>query len=194
MRTSPPLLAPLFRSDGQARILSCLFLGDEELSITELADRTGLAYATVHREIGRLLDAGLISEDVVGRTRVLRQNPSSPLHKPLRELLLIATGPVPLLKQELASVEGVQTAFVFGSFAARMKGKDGPAPHDIDLMVIGNPDPEAVYDVCQRVEAEVARPVNPVITTRKEFDQDSGFHQQVRDSPILPIIGDAPWW
>ncbi len=55
MRTEAPLLAPIFRSDGQARILSELLIGGGQLSVTELAARVGLAYPTVHREVGRLL-------------------------------------------------------------------------------------------------------------------------------------------
>src|SRR5674476_1546085 len=39
MRTEPPLLAPVFRSEGQARLLAAVLLGGDELSITDLADR-----------------------------------------------------------------------------------------------------------------------------------------------------------
>ena len=50
-RTAAPLLAPIFRSDGQARLLAALLLKGDELSITDLAERTDLAYPTVHREV-----------------------------------------------------------------------------------------------------------------------------------------------
>ena len=59
MRTEAPLLAPIFRSDGQARLLSTLLLTGEELSVTQLAERAGLAYPTAHREVARLVDAGI---------------------------------------------------------------------------------------------------------------------------------------
>jgi hypothetical protein len=39
MRTEAPPLAPIFRSDGQARLLSTLLLSGEELSVTDLAKR-----------------------------------------------------------------------------------------------------------------------------------------------------------
>ena len=39
MRTEAPLLAPIFRSDGQARPLSTLLLTGDELSLTDLAER-----------------------------------------------------------------------------------------------------------------------------------------------------------
>ena len=57
MRTEAPLLAPIFRSDGQARLLSTVLLTGDELSLTDLAERAGLAYPTAHREVGRLLDS-----------------------------------------------------------------------------------------------------------------------------------------
>ncbi len=84
MRTEVPLLAPIFRSDGQVRLLSTLLLTGDELSITDLAKRAGLAYPTVHREVARLLDADILSERQVGRTRLIHANDESPLVAPLR--------------------------------------------------------------------------------------------------------------
>ncbi len=165
MRTEAPLLAPIFRSDGQARLLSTLLLTGDELSLTDLAERAGLAYPTAHREVARLIDAGILSERHVGRTRLIRANDESPLVEPLREILTVVTGPVVILAEELARIDGIEAAFLYGSFAARLLGDAGPAPHDIDLMVLGAPDVDAVYEACTRVEAAVHRPVNPTILT-----------------------------
>ena len=194
MRTAPPLLAPLFRSDGQARLLAELFLsGSDELNLNELAERAGLAYGTVHREVSRLLEAGLLSERRVGQARLVRPNPGSPLTQPVRDLLLVSAGPVPLLAGELRSIAGVQAAFLYGSFAARMRGESGNAPNDIDVMVVGTPDPMAVYDACRRVGDQVSREVNATIMTPDELQERSGFLTEVRRGPTVPVIGDLPW-
>ncbi len=193
MRTEAPLLAPIFRSDGQARLLSVVILGDGEMSLTDLAARADLAYATAHREVARLLDAGILAERLVGRTRVLRPNETSPLVPPLREILLIATGPVVLLTEEFARLDGIEAAFIYGSFAARMRGVEGASPNDIDVMVIGTPDPEAVYQAADRVEESVRRPVNATILTPAEARKKSGFLDQVRSSPTVPIMGGDQW-
>ncbi|RZU52036.1 hypothetical protein EV385_3877 [Krasilnikovia cinnamomea] len=195
MRTAPPLLAPLFRSDGQARLLAELFLsGADELNLHELARRTDLAYGTVHREVRRLLDVGLLWERRIGQARYVRPNPDSPLTQPVRDLLLVSAGPVPLLAVELGAITGVQAAFLFGSFAARMRGEPGPPPNDIDVLVVGDPaNPAAVYDACRRVGDQVGREVNPTIMTRDELAHHTGFLTQVRDSPVVPIIGELPW-
>ena len=187
------MLAPVFRSDGQARLLSTVLLTGDELSVTELAERAGLAYPTAHREVARLMDAGILSERQVGRTRLIRANAESPLVGPLREILTVVTGPVVFLAEELARIDRIESAFLYGSFAARMLGNAGPAPHDIDLMVLGTPDVDAVYEACTRVEAAVHRPVNPTILTSEEFGAPSGFLDSVRSGPAVAVIGELPW-
>ncbi len=193
MRTEAPLLAPIFRSEGQARLLSVLLLGDAELSITDLADKAALAYPTAHREVARLLDAGILAERRVGRTRLVKGNSESPLLAPLRDILMVATGPVVLLAEQLSPLGGVESAFLYGSFAARLSRVEGATPNDIDLMVIGTPDPSAVYDVCARVEQVVGRPVNPTILTHAEVQERSGFLEHLRAHPVVPILGNLPW-
>jgi DNA-binding transcriptional ArsR family regulator len=193
MRTEPPLLAPIFRSDGQARLLAALLLGNDELSVTDLASRAGLAYPTAHREVARLLEAGILVERSVGRTRLIRANPNSPLTSPLREILVVSAGPAALLAEELGRIAGVESAFFYGSFAARLLDVEGAAPNDIDVMVIGTPDAGEVYEICTRVEAAVHRPVNPTILTPAELADQSGFLDSVRSGPIVPLIGELPW-
>ena len=187
-------MAPLFRSDGQARLLAELFLSEaDELNLNELATRAGLAYGTVHREVQRLLEAGLLIERRVGQARLVRPNPESPLTQPVRDLLVVSAGPVPLLAAELRDIDGVQAAFLFGSFAARMRGEPGAAPNDIDVMVVGTPDPMAVYRACQRVGDQVGREVDSTIMTPEELQEHSGLLAQVRRSATVPVIGDLPW-
>jgi DNA-binding transcriptional ArsR family regulator len=193
MRTEAPLLAPIFRSDGQARLLATLLLGGDELSLTELAERADLAYPTAHREVARLLEAGILTERTVGRTRLIKANSDSALTAPIRDILLVSTGPVVLLAEELDKIDDVESAFLYGSFAARVRGVPGPPPNDIDLMVIGAPDAASVYDACERVERVVARPINPTIMTRAEIDADSGFLESVAANPTVPIVGEVPW-
>jgi len=112
---------------------------------------------------------------------------------PLREILTIATGPAVLLAEELARIDGIKSAFLYDSFAARMLGEAGPAPRDIDVMVLGEPDVDAVYEACTRTEAAVHRPVNPTILTPEEFAAPSGFLDNVRSGPAVAVMGELPW-
>jgi DNA-binding transcriptional ArsR family regulator len=190
MRTEAPLLAPIFRSDGQARLLSTLLLTGGELSVTQLAEQTDLAYPTVHREVGRLLVAGILSERKIGRTRLIRQNDDSPLVAPLRQILLVSAGPAVLLTNELEQITGVESAFLYGSFAARAQGVEGPSPKDIDLMIIGTPDADEVHAACDRVGVQVRRAVNATILTRREAAKPNAFLRNVAAHPVVLLIGE----
>ncbi len=133
LRTEAPILAPIFRSDGQARLLSTLLLTGDELSITDLACRAGLAYPTAHREVARLLDAGIVSERQVGRSRLIRASSDSPLAGPLRAILMVATGPAVMPAEELGRIGGIHAAFLYGSSSGFLDNvRSGPA-----VVVIG---------------------------------------------------------
>lgn len=193
MRTEAPLLAPIFRSDGQARLLAAIVLTGEELSIADLSERADLAYATTHREVLRLLDAGILRARVIGRSRLISPNEDSPLVPPLREILAIVAGPVAALREELSTIEGILSAFLYGSFAARMRGFAGPDPRDIDVMIVGTSEPEPIFDACARVETQMKRAVNPSILTPSEFAESTPFLDTVKASPIVPIMGEQLW-
>lgn len=73
-----------------------------------------------------------------------------------------------------------------------MLGDAGPAPHDIDVMVLGEPDVDAVYQACTRVEAAVHRPVNPTILSPEEFAAPSRVPgQRARRPGSRPDRGPA---
>src|SRR5438552_16666945 len=84
---APPLL-PIFRSQQQAELLA-LLLGDPELelSLTELADRTGIPHPSVYREVERAEAAGLVVSRRIGRTRLVRANVDSPYYDGLADVL-----------------------------------------------------------------------------------------------------------
>ena len=193
MRTSAPLMAPLFRSDSQARLLVMLFLSStHEYTIHELAERSGLAYATVYREVGKLLDAGVLTEHRVGQARLVRPDPDSPLHGPLLTLLLVAFGAVPLLQREFREVAGVVYAALFGPYAARLLGAAGPPPREVELLVIGRLDTAAVHDACERVGLAVGRTVKPTTLSLDEWQGDPEFAERVGTGGLVPIFGRLP--
>jgi hypothetical protein len=76
---------------------------------------------------------------------------------------------VVLLGEEFGRIDGVESAFSCGSFAARLRGVDGPSPPDIDVIAVGNPDVDV--EACARVEAAVHRPLSPTILAPAEFGE-----------------------
>ncbi|HZQ78452.1 MAG TPA: ArsR family transcriptional regulator [Acidimicrobiia bacterium] len=193
MKTKPPPLLPLLRSAHQAEILTRLLLGPQEsISLTDLARVSGASLATVQREVERAEASGVVQSERVGPTRLVRANPSSPLYRPLADLLLVAFGPVPVVTDELAGIPGIEDAYLFGSWAARYSGEAGAAPNDVDVLVIGEADRDAVYDAADRAERRLHRPVQITFRSADEWaDSQEPFIATVRSRPLVRLeLGD----
>jgi len=177
---------PIFRSPEQERLLAELFVfADEPISLSELARRAGTSLGGTHKEVERLEASGLVTSTTVGRNRLVAADETSPLYPELRGLLLKAVGPEPLLRSGLAHLDGIQEAFIFGSWADPTQR----SPADIDVLVIGEPDVGEVYDAVSAVEAELGRPVNVTVRAPAEWDNaDGGFERGVRSAPRINLI------
>jgi DNA-binding transcriptional ArsR family regulator len=190
-RTSPPPLLPLFRSEHQLRLLGELFVyTGEPRSISELAAATDIPQATVSREVARLEDAGLLRSVRRGRLRLVQADDQLPYYPELRSLLLKTIGPAAVLANELSGVPGIDEAFVYGSWAARYHGERGAAPRDVDVVVIGQPDLDALYAACRRAERTLRMDVNPIVRSAAEWRQRTpGFLTEVRKGPLVSVVG-----
>ena len=189
MRTTAPALLPVFRSRLQGELLA-LVLGDTnaEWTVGRLAERTGHPYQTVANEVRRLQAADLVATHNVGRTKLLRANTESPYFRPLAELALMAFGPPLVVGEEFGPLAGVERIFIFGSWASRYAGESGPAPHDVDVLLLGAPDRDAAYAATRRAEHRLGREVNIVIRSPEDWDTASdGFSRQLRSSALLEI-------
>jgi len=187
---APPLL-PLLRSRLQAELLTVVLLTPgREWSLTELADRAGSSLSSAQREMARAEEAGVVSSRRLGSTRLVTAA-DSPLTGPLTELLLRSFGPRQVVAEELAEVVGIESAFLFGSWAARYAGQRGRAPADIDVLVIGDPDRDEVDDAAQRAGVRLAREVNVTIRSRQWWREGGdGFHAEVTGCPLVPVVAE----
>jgi DNA-binding transcriptional ArsR family regulator len=185
-----PSLLPIFRSQQQAEILT-LLLGEPavEYTLADLVERTDAPYASVHREVERAETAGLTTSRLVGRTRLVRANISSPYFSGLSEVLIRAFGVPWVLGAALAEVEGIDEAYIYGSWAARFAGEDGDRPvGDVDLLVLGKPDRDRLYNAISEAERRLGRPVQVTIRAGDWLTTGSGsFYGTVVTRPMVPI-------
>lgn len=185
---APPLL-PVFRSRLQGEILALTLPDpDREWTVDELAERTNEPYQTVATEVRRLQQGDLLTADTVGRTKLLKANRESPYLRPLSQLATMAFGPPTVIAEEFAPVDGIEAIFVYGSWAARYEGEAGPSPQDIDVLVLGRPDRDDVFDAAQRAQSRLGREVNVTQRTRRQWETTTdGFTEQVRSSPMVEV-------
>jgi predicted nucleotidyltransferase len=188
-RASPPPLLPLLRSRLQAEILTLVLLGPgKEWTLTGSASRTGASVSSVQREIARAEQAGVVSSRRPGNVRLVEAG-DSPLTTPLTELLLRSFGPRQVLAEELEGVEGIESAYLFGSWAARYAGEAGRPPADLDILVIGAPDRDELDDAAQRAEGRLAREVNVTIRSPTWWREGTdGFHADVTRRPLVSLF------
>ena len=186
--TAPPLLA-VFRSQLQGELLALILVDpDRRWTVDELAQRTSEPYQTVATEVRRLQDADLIAVSTIGRTKHLSANTTNPYLQPLAQLAIMAFGPPLIIREEFSGIAGIETMYIYGSWASRYRGETGPTPHDIDLLIIGTPNRDDVYDSAQRAQRRLGREVNTTLRTRDQWDTATdGFTTQVRSSPMIQI-------
>ena len=189
-RHPAPALLPILRSQQQGEILA-LLLGDPdlELSLTEIAQRTGAPHPSVHREILRAEQAGLVTTRKIGNTRLVRANTDSPYYAGLADVLTRAFGVPSVLAEALQPVKGVAEVWIYGSWAARHAGQPRQRPvGDIDVLVLGKPDRDQLYDALSQAEKHLGRPVQATIRDTGWLDTGTGsFHQAVTSRPMLRL-------
>lgn len=193
MRSEAPALLPIFRSQAQGEILALLLLHpDQEFSLTELSRRVNAPLTSIHREVERLAEATLVAERQLGRNRMVRANPAHPSWEPLTRLLELSFGPQHVVAEEFADIRGARQVVIFGSWAARHAGQTGAAPHDVDVLVVGEGVARAdVYEAADRAQGRLGLPVNPTIRTPAQWaDPGDPLSAQIRSSPRLTVLGE----
>ncbi|WP_084106019.1 hypothetical protein [Demequina sp. NBRC 110056] len=190
MKTLPSALTPFVRSDVSGALLAeTLGRAGEEFSLAELSRLTGAGAGVVHREIGRLVDAGVLRDRTVGRNRMVRANPDHPLFALMRDLIAATYGPVPVLRDLLAGVGGVEEAYVYGSWAARRYGDVGDFPRDIDVLVVGSASRRSLAAVASAATDRIGVDVNISRISRDEWlaDEPTPFVATVKGRQIVDL-------
>lgn len=195
MKTSAAQLTPFVRSDAVGAILAeTLGHPDRELSLAELGRRTGVSGPVVHKEVGRLVQNDILCDRLEGRNRLVRANPDHPLFALMRDLIAATYGPVPVLRELLDGVEGVERALVFGSWAARRAGEGGAFPNDIDVLVVGTAPQRLLATIATAASERLTAPVNVTRLSVEEWEAEdpSPFVATIRSRPTVDVMsGDV---
>lgn len=187
-RGSAVTLLPLFRSQTQALVLTRLLLGPGEESLTDLAGAVGAYKNAVKHEVDRLETAGLVSSRHVGRSRLVSVSAAEPVRSILLDLVLHTYGPLHVIGEELSSVAGITAAFIYGSWAARYAREPGPAPGDIDVLVVGDPDRDDLFEAVGQATARLGKEVNVHVVTAAAWAKPKGaFLESVQARPRVEI-------
>jgi hypothetical protein len=128
----------------------------------------------------------------VGRSRLLRANTAHRAFAPLAQLLLVTFGPHVVIAEEFAGLPRTSAVVLYGSWAARYAGVDGPAPADVDVLVVGSPDRAALYAAAERAETRLGGLVNPTVRSPARWTAgDDPLIAAIRAAPHLDVTSES---
>ena len=192
MRSVAPALLPIFRSSHQAGLLSRLFLSDDEIPMTALAQDLDIPLTTLHRESERLEAAGLLASRRSGRTRLLRADRDHPAAASLTALLTVTFGPAHVIAEEFAHLGG--DVIVYGCWAQRYTGQTGKFPDSVQVLVIGaDVDHDALQASTDAAQRRLGLPLDVAVCTHETWVSASPGVQiaTIRAQPFLPVVTAA---
>ena len=169
----------LGRSKIRRRILFS-FVADtnQRWHLREIARRADTSAGTASRELARLVEAGLLRRVEEGNQVYFEVVPSV-VFRAVSEIVRQTSGARTILREALEGLPGVESAVIFGSYAAGMTRSDS----DVDLLVIGTPDRDLLTERLERAGREIRRPVNEIVLTPAEVDE-----RRVRSDGLIESI------
>lgn len=185
--------ASLLFGNVRTAVLALLFgHTDRDYYLREIVRATGAGQGAVQRELGRLVLAGVVSRTRRGRQVYYRANADAPIFAELRSLVAKTAGVVDVIRRRLESLtDEVDVAFVYGSVARASEAPES----DVDLFVIGDISPSAVYEALWPAREELGREIDARVFSPREvrarLQNEDHFIRSVMSEAKLFVIGDA---
>jgi len=186
------VLSSLLFSDYRRRVLGLLLLHpDTTYHVRELARLTGTSAGTLHKELTKLTNGGVLRRQEVGNQVRYSADRDCPVFEELASILRKTSGLVDVLVDALSGIEkNIALAFVFGSVARGEQQSNS----DVDVMLVGSLGFADAVRALHPVQATLQREINPVVYSLEEFRRraasDDSFVREVLAEPKLFVVGN----
>ena len=188
----PGGLGEMLASPALARLVLHFALhGHEPHHVRGLQRRSGLSMSSLNRELRRLESRGLVQRVDDGGRALYRAVEEHPAWKTLRQLVRDFADPAEVVEEAISGIEGIDAAFVFGSFARGDAGEHS----DVDVLVVGDLAADAALGR-DAAEASVllGRPVEIRSYTRerllRQLGSGNAVLHRILAGPKRWIVGD----
>jgi len=185
------LLHLLFGSYRQ-RVLGLLLLQPaQRFHVRELARQTGTTAGTLHRELSKLAEAGLLLRERQGNQVLYQANRACPVFEELAGLFRKTSGVVSVLQEALrALAPQIRYALIFGSLARGVETRSS----DVDVLIVGDAGFTEIVRAFYPAQALLSREINPVVYTAGEFlsrlQEKEPLMLEVLAKPKLFLLGN----
>ena len=157
--------------------------------LRELERMLGYSAGSIRRELLKFANDNLFKTEKTGNLLYYLLNISHPLFAELKSIVSKTAGVEYSMRNELAKINKIKSALIFGSFASKKEGEKS----DIDLLVIGNPDITKLNKKISLLENKLKREINHVIYSPEEYklrkSENSQFVLDILKKPKIILTG-----
>ncbi len=184
------MIEKLFGSRLRTKLLGWLLShSNESFFIRQMEQLIDENSTNISRELRRLEQMGLVQSERRANLKYYQINQKCPFYGELKGLFLKTVGVPAEIKRALENIEGIETAFIYGSLA---KGEEGFG-YDIDLLIVGNIDKDKLSESLPNLERRLGREINYSIFRVEELRKKkevNGFINSVLKESKLVLLGN----
>jgi len=155
----------------------------------EVAGFLGIDASNLLKELRRLEQQGLFASERRGREVYFRLNREYPLFREVRAIVLKTVGAPSLIREAVEEIPGVKAVYLYGSFARDHQD----AVSDIDLLLVGNPRPQALEIRIRKLEKQLGREISYTVLSWEEFKsrraRKDAFLEDVWRQKKITLVG-----
>jgi len=155
------------RSKVTKELLNYFFLHPEDgLFVNEISRKLDLDKRNLVKKLKELEEEDILKSESRGNQKTYSINRSFPLFNEYKRIVFKTIGIENKLREILKTVEGVEKAYLFGSYARN----DLDTHSDIDLLVIGEHKAISLQKQINKMQKRIDREINIVNMDKKEFN------------------------
>ncbi len=161
------------------KLLSYIFLQNQEFYASALARRLELDRGNLIRKLNELEKIGLLVSEVRGNEKYYKINIKFPLLKDYKRIIEKTCGFGNRLKNALEKLKGIESAYLFGSYVRDKMD----ASSDVDVLVIGKHNTIELNKKIAKLQKDFDREINIISLGSDEFKK-----RYKRDSLLRSIF------
>jgi predicted nucleotidyltransferase len=151
---------------NRADLLRLFFTNPEQsFYIQEMGKILGKKPGVFQRTLNNMEKEGILKSEFKANAKFFKANKDYPLFKELKSIVFKTVGVTGSLKEALEKIGRIHCSFIYGSYA---KAKENYLS-DIDLVVIGEPDEDALIGKLDKLEGILKREINYKLYSLKQF-------------------------
>lgn len=162
---------------------------DQRFYHFDLSKRLSLPSSAVHTELKKLAEIGFLKSEREANIRFYWLNKDFVLYPELKSLVFKTVGLAEEIKNDLQKIGAIEVAFIYGSVAKNLED----ARSDIDLMIIGDPNEDALAEAISKAESSLSREINYTVFDpddwRKRVKKKEAFVTDVLKNKKIFLIG-----